>query len=147
MLGMLKTPKGRSQDELRVQSEGVTDVMLLGDGESRVENELLAACGEMAWARSAGDRVLSVGLVRGHSVECADGFSLRAPAGLRHCAVELGHGEIQITIEGAQCFHLTLPQAVSRLKINGDFCALDERWRRVAFVRDKVRWRLSEIDC
>jgi hypothetical protein len=101
----------------------------------------------MAWARSAGDRVLSVGLVRGHSVECADGFSLRAPAGLRHCAVELGQGEIQITIEGTQCFRLTLPEAVRRLKINGDLCALDERWRRVAFVRDTVRWRLSEIDC
>jgi hypothetical protein len=135
---------------LRVQSGRGADVVLMdlmGMGEARLESYGLAACGEMAWARTVDERIVSMGLVRGRSMECADGFAFNAPAVVRHCAIERRDDEIEITLEGAQCFHLVLAEQVSCVIINGARLGLNPDWRRAGFVKGSSGWRLSELDC
>ena len=132
---------------LSVRSGEVHDVVLLGDGEARLESGLLAARGRMVWARAVRDRILSVGLVQGNSFECSDGFAFFAPTAAHHCAIERRPDEIEISITGARCFRLTLPEPTAAVILNGRRYVLDPRWCRVAFVEGPMGWRLSEMDC
>ncbi len=132
---------------LTVRSGEVCDTVLFGDGDGRVERGWLASCGEMAWARSVNNRIVSLGLARGYSLECSDGFAFHAPARARSCAIERGGDQIEIAIDGARCFHLTLPEPVNTMIVNGERRAIDPSLRRVAFALGGAGWRLREIDC
>jgi hypothetical protein len=107
----------------------------------------MASSAEAAWGRVAGGSVVSAGLVQGRSLECSDGFAFYSPETVRHCAIERLPGEVEISIEGARCFHLMLPEPTVSVVINGVRRSLDPRWRRAAFTEDGAGWRLSEIDC
>jgi len=132
---------------LSVRSEEIHDVVLLGDGETRLESKLLAARGHMVWARAVRGRTISLGLVQGHSFECSDGFAFFAPTAAHHCAIDRRPDEIEINLTGARCFRLTLPEPTAAVVLNGRRHALDPRWRRAAFVEGFSGWRLSEMDC
>jgi hypothetical protein len=135
---------------LRVRSGRAADVVLInmtGGGDSRVETDGLAACGELAWARMVDGRVVSLGLVCGRSLECVDGFGFYAPAVARHCVIERHEGDIEITLEGAQCFHLVLAEPAASVIINGARLGISPDWRRAGFVQGRAGWRLSELDC
>lgn len=136
-----------SSCRLRVQSAQTTDVVLLGDGETRLENELLAAVAEAAWTRAVNGRLRSAAMVRGRSLECGNGFAFFAPAVARRCAIEFQAEEIEINLEGAQEFRLMLPEHTTAVVINGVRRTLDPRWRRAAFVQTGAGWRLNEMDC
>jgi uncharacterized heparinase superfamily protein len=111
---------------------------------AEARSALLAARGQIAWARFTRGRLSRGCLIRGSRLEIMNGLSLRSATPIPWLAFTVAEGQLRIRTRGANQIELTVDETIRSIRLNESHFDLESGRTRLSLTLAETGWSIRQ---